>query len=73
MRKESCIPASLQPARVFAELLPAAANLLAKDVIRFLQVRGELGMDFVLLCGIQSKAGEALANEFLPIRHAPPS
>jgi hypothetical protein len=25
-------------------------------------------MDFVPLCGIQSKAGEALADEFLPIR-----
>jgi hypothetical protein len=29
-------------------------------------------MDFVPLVGIQSKAGEALADEFLPIRHQPP-
>jgi len=43
-----------------------------KYFIGFLQVRGELGMDFVPLCGIQSKAGEALTDEFLPIRHQPP-
>jgi len=52
---------------------PLRQTFRANYFIRFLQVRGELGVDFVFLCCIQSKAGEVLADEFLPIRHQPPS
>ena len=39
----------------------------------FFQMTGKFFADFFLLPNVQGKAREALANEFLPIRHGPPS
>ena len=47
--------------------------LFLERLIRLFQVGCQLLVDFVLLTGFQRKAGEAPANEFLPIRHEPPS
>jgi hypothetical protein len=40
-----------------------------QSLVPFFQVRGDFRVDFVLLFGIKGEAGEAVADEFLPIRH----
>ena len=47
-------------------------SFLAKYFVRFFQVRSEFRLDFILLFSIKGEAGEALADKFLPIRHAKP-
>jgi hypothetical protein len=45
----------------------------AERFVGFFQVRGEFCVHFFFFTGIEREAGEALADEFLPIRHGPPS
>ncbi len=44
-----------------------------QSFVGFFEVGSKFCMHFFLLGGIKGKAGEAMADKFLPIRHGTPS